>query len=74
MERQNNAGYTNSFYDPKYQGSKPVIQTDAAPLEYNGYLIYKRSKEVFDVVSGGICVGMYAGINGAKKAIDNGNI
>ena len=52
--------------------SKPIIQTDAKPIEYKGYLIYERIKGVcFDIVKNGVCVCMRAGINGAKSAIDN---
>ena len=28
--------YTNPFHSPQYQGSKPVITTNAAPEEYKG--------------------------------------
>lgn len=75
MEKQNNQkGYQNPFYNPKYQDSKPEIYPAAVPVEYNGYLIYKRSKEIFDIVANSVCVGMYAGLNGAKKAIDEKKI
>ena len=62
--------YKNSFHSAKYQDSKPEIEIKSAPIEYKNYLIYKRSKEVFDIVKDGVCIGMYAGINGAKKRID----
>lgn len=77
MEKQNNQqGYQNPFFSLKYQDSKPFIETAAAPVEYKGFLIYHRVKSynpggnVFDIVKDGVCVGMYAGLNGAKKAID----
>lgn len=65
------AKYKNPFYSPNYQNSTPVIQTDAKPIEYNGYLIYERIKGgCFDVVKDGVCLTMRAGLNGAKRAID----
>lgn len=63
--------YKNPFYSPKIMDSKPVIETDVKPIEYKGYLIYERIKGgVFDVVKDGICLTMMAGLNGAKRAID----
>ena len=64
--------YKNSFHKPKYQDSKPEIEIKSVPVEYKDYLIYKRSN-VFDIVKDGVCIGMYAGINGAKKRIDELN-
>lgn len=64
--------YKNPFYSAKYADSKPVISTDATPIEYKGYLIYERVKrQVFDIVQNGVCVGMMAGMNGAKRWIDD---
>jgi hypothetical protein len=69
------ARYKNKFYNAKYDNSKLFIETDSKPVEHKGYLIYERIKGVcFDVVKKGVCVGMYAGINGAKQAIDNKRI
>jgi hypothetical protein len=69
------AKYKNPFYSPKIMDSRPVIETDAKPLEHNGYLIYERIKGVcFDIVKNGVCVSMMAGLNGAKKAIDQKKI
>lgn len=66
------AKYKNKFYSPKILDSRPIIETDAKPVEHKGYLIYERIKGVcFDIVKRGVCVGMYAGLNGAKHAIDN---
>lgn len=66
------AKYKNPFYSPKYDNSKPVIKTDAKPVDYKGYQIYERIKgNCFDIVKKGVCVCMRAGLNGAKKAIDN---
>jgi hypothetical protein len=64
--------YKNSFYKKSTPESKPVLFCDKGPVEYKGYLIYQRMKDCFDIVKDGVCIGMYAGINGAKKSIDNG--
>lgn len=65
--------YKNSFYSKAAQGSEPVLTTDATPVEYNGYKIYKRFDACFDIVKDGVCIGMYAGLNGAKRQIDKFN-
>lgn len=71
------ANYKNAFYNPLYQGSALVIVTNSEPVHYRGYLIYHRIKgttksgNVFDVVKDGVCIGNYAGINGAKAFIDD---
>lgn len=69
--------YKNSFYSDKIPGSKKIIETTAEPVEYKGYKIFHRQKsstpggDIFDIVNDKeVCVGMYAGINGAKRAID----
>jgi hypothetical protein len=63
--------YKNTFYNQTVNDSKPVIQTEVTPKEYKGYLIYERIKGVcFDIVKDGACIGMYAGVNGAKGFID----
>lgn len=67
--------YKNPFYSPKIMDSKPIIETDATPVKYKGFLIYERIKGVcFDIVKDGVCVSMYAGLNGAKGAIDQKKI
>lgn len=69
--------YKNSFYNPKDQNSKLFIETEISPIEYKGFEIYQRiksnnsSSNVFDIVKDGVCVGMNAGLNGAKKKIDS---
>lgn len=69
--------YKNSFYENDTKNRTKLLRTDAKPIEYCGYLIYHRIKsttesaDVFDIVKDSVCIGMYAGINGAKKAIDN---
>ncbi len=71
------ATYKNKFHTPHIITSKPIIETDAIPVAYKGYLIYHRLKnngkcgDVFDIVKDGVCVGMYAGLNGAKRKIDD---
>ena len=71
--------YKNSFHSKYYQDSAPIIKTDVIPTLYKGYEIYHRIKSsspggnVFDIVKDGVCVGMNAGINGAKRKIDSFN-
>ena len=62
--------YANPFHSPQYQGSKPVIATNAAPEEYKGHLIFKINKAHFDVVQNGALVAQMAGLSGARGAID----
>ncbi|MFB6456526.1 hypothetical protein ACE38W_14730 [Chitinophaga sp. Hz27] len=68
--------YKNPFHKKGYQDSSPVIATEAIPIIYKGHEIYHRIKSntpggnVFDIVKDGTCVGMNAGINGAKQKID----
>ena len=63
--------YINSFYQKSVQGSNPVLAADAKPVNYKGYLIYKRLEACFDIVKDGVCVAMYAGLNGAKTKVDD---
>lgn len=62
--------YKNSFFSAKYQDSKPVIETAAVPVEYKGYQIVRRSKEVFDIVKNGVCVWYVCGHKWRKNRID----
>ena len=77
MSKQNETiSYINPFYNEKYQNSKPIIVTENKPIIYKGIKIYHRINSyhsggnVFDVVCEGKCVAMRAGIEGAKKFID----
>lgn len=62
--------YINSFYDNDKLNRKQYLETDATPVKYKGFLIYHRTYSIFDIVKDGICIGMYAGLNGAKGRID----
>lgn len=62
--------YKNSFYSPRVIGSYESFRY-SNPVNYKGYLIFHYSKDVFHIVKDNICIGMMAGINGAKKRIDN---
>lgn len=67
------ASYINSFHRPHDTTYGPShFEVSAKPTEYLGFMVYRRLPECFDVVSDGVCVGMYAGLNGAKRAIDAG--
>lgn len=68
MKSQNK--YKNSFYNKNTQGSQSVLSCDKPPEKYKGYLIYHRLSRCYDIVKNGVCIGMYAGPNGAKSHID----
>lgn len=58
--------YMKTEYGPRY------YTTDVKPTKYRGYLIYERIKgSVWDVAKDGECITQMAGLNGAKRAIDN---
>ena len=65
------ARYRNSFHrshDPVY--GPEFYETDAKAVEHCGLLIYRRLDKCFDIVEGDVCIGQYAGLNGAKNAIE----
>lgn len=62
--------YINIFYNPNYQNSQLIITDIDTPTVYKGFQIIQRSPVNFHIVKNGVCVGMNAGINGAKKRID----
>jgi len=63
--------YQNPWHDPlkPYHGPE-CYHTAVEPEEYKGFLIYHRTPLVWDVVLDGVCVTQRAGINGARKYID----
>jgi hypothetical protein len=72
--------YKNSFYnkDKRFPGSYEFYEGEPE-LEYKGYLIFEiyryenpRRPGLCHIVKDNICIGMYAGMNGAKKFIDEG--
>lgn len=66
--------YKNKFYGKHYQNSTPTITVNSEPEIYKGYKIYQRYTGMFDIVMNGICVGMCAGLDGAKRRIDNSDL
>ena len=67
------------YYDRKFESIKTHI-FNGRPIKYKGYLICHRREEynrlilsVFDIVREKICIAQYAGLNGAKRFIDNIN-
>jgi hypothetical protein len=63
--------YRNSFHKPSDATYGPEFyETNAKPVEHCGLLIYQRLPKCFDIVDDGVCIGQYAGINGAKNAIE----
>ena len=74
------ATYINSFFEGAGGFNNPyaskILKCNEAPEEYKGYLIYPRVNygfegDVFDIVKDGVCIGMNAGPNGAKRKIDH---
>jgi hypothetical protein len=66
-----NATYTNSFFNPERKDVPKELTTEAKPVAYKGHLIYERIKGTcWDIVFDGVCIGMNAGLNGAKRRID----
>ena len=75
--RATEAEYRNPWHVPGKQEYGPAVyHTTARPTSYNGFQIYHRIKsysaggDCFDIVKDGVCVGQYAGLSGAKRAID----
>ena len=66
------ASYINPWHKQESgSDSAPMFTTDAKPVEYRGFLIYRRLPASFEVVKDGICLTQRAGLTGAKWAIDN---
>jgi hypothetical protein len=67
---------TTRYKNPWHKPGKPeygpaFYETTARPTEYHGCLIYQRIKGAcWDVVRDGACIHQMAGLNGAKRAID----
>lgn len=67
----NESMYLNPWYKKYNRYSSPeYFQTKGIPIKYNGYLIFHRVPEIWDVVKNNVCITQMAGINGAKRAID----
>jgi len=65
--------YKNPWHKPQNPMYGPEnYSTDSKPVLYCNYLIYERiAGHVWDVVKDGACITQLAGLNGAKRAIDN---
>jgi hypothetical protein len=63
--------YLNPFYNINYQGSRRYFEAEPNPTLYKGYEIHHYSHQQWHIVKNGVCLGMNAGINGAKRRIDN---
>lgn len=74
MKTTHTTSYVNKFYNKNYTNSVPIITVDSEPTLYKGYNIYKRYSQMFDIVKDGICVGMCAGLDGAKRRIDTDDL
>ena len=62
--------YKNLFYNKHYQGSRERYECDKNPIIYRGYEIHQYSFSQWHIVIDGECIGMNAGLNGAKRRID----
>jgi hypothetical protein len=63
--------YRNPWHKPFDASYGPALyRTAATPRPYRGYLIYERVPGSYDVVSNGTCITQRAGLNGAKRFID----
>jgi len=62
--------YKNTWHNPASRDSKEFFETDAKPIHYKGYDIFRRLPECYDIVKDGICIHQRAGLNGAKETID----
>lgn len=62
--------YKNTWHNPNNRNSKEFFDTDAKPVYYKGYNIFRRLPECYDIVKDGVCIHQRAGLNGAKRTID----
>lgn len=65
-----NTTYKNGFYNKYNQYSRQYFQSEHKAINYKGYFIHNYRDMEFHIVKNDVCVGMYAGINGAKCKID----
>ncbi len=66
--------YINPFYSRFHQGGREFFYVDKSEIiYYKGYEIHKKSIIEFHIVKDSVCIGMMAGINGAKYRIDELN-
>lgn len=63
--------YRNPWHTPGKAWYGPQFySTEAKPVEYRGYLIYRQHAQHFDVVKDGTAIGQYAGMSGARDIVD----
>jgi len=73
--------YRNAFYNPQHPAPCSQEFYEGEPKEeYKGYLIFELWKfdrpshpGMYHIVKDGVCVGMNAGLNGARSRIDSIN-
>lgn len=71
------ATYKNTFFKNDKKERKEYITTESKPMFYKNHYIYHRissnikDANIFDIVKNNECIGMYAGVNGAKNRIDS---
>ena len=72
MTPQRIISYKNPFFHKNNPYSREIhTYSENDYIEYyKGYSIWKHGECQFDIVKDGVIVGIYAGINGAKRRID----
>lgn len=66
------AEYSNPWHKPDHAGYGPArYVSNGGVTHYRGYEIHHRLPDVWDVVKDGECKSQRAGINGAKRWVDN---
>lgn len=61
--------YRNIFWSSRSLDPR-IYKTEAKPVEYRGYTLYRRLECCWDVVKDGNCVGQYAGKSGAQGFVN----
>jgi hypothetical protein len=67
---QTEVSYLNPW-SPYLRDSEREFKTRVKPVQHRGFKIYQRIPNSFEVVKDGVCVAQRAGLEGAKRAIDN---
>lgn len=69
--------YKNPFHHNSYSGSKPVYETNDAPIEYKGHQIFHRINHVVkdanvcDLVKDGVIISQRVTVRSCKAFIDD---
>jgi len=70
-QQETTTSYRNQWHRPEEPHYGPAVYETRFPSQpYRGFDVYERMPNVFDVVKDGVCVGQFAGYDGAKRNID----